>query len=570
MIWSFSPLGQGDAGQDASRSRVLDCSPLATSVSRPLPRSGWLAGVVLALVLSVPATAAAQDESNQCRVLELDTTPSEQLQIVIWLEDADGNFIDTLYITRLTGSYGLGNRPGLTEFNSAWRWPYGRRIQTFPVWSHRHGLQWPLVIFQNLDDSNLSHPFGESSRESFYCRPLRVGESQWDTQTCSSTVFTDKGVLSATETSRYPPRRDLEFDAGSDDDSVKIFRELNPFDAVSRPTPQADLPFRFIWPVPKDLPQGNYVVWMEVSEEFDHNEHYSIENYPSPDVRWSDYGLPGRGQPAVVYKVPFVIDDADEESSVAEYFGYGDPDGIDGMVREPDVTITTGVEGSGASRLLLDASGEVPFRVRVRSRPSPDKASPGAPYQLEIIAVNSRSMEATFLAPGDDDMEGRVAGYEIRYLIAETITEKNWPRATLAATSIGPVEPGQLQEMLVTELVPRTRYSIAVRAYDECRNLGPLAVTEVVTAEREIGEVGWCFIATAAYGSSMASELDMLRRFRDRYLRTHATGELAVESYYTFGPALAKMVGSSDTLRRAVRAGLAPVVDAVRDMSPSQ
>lgn len=570
MDWSFFSVKR-----DTPASRVLDSS--ASSSAPSLVSSGvsgasasLTATVVAALLLAMPATAAAQDDDNQCRVLELDSTASEDLQIVIWLEDSAGTFLDTLYITRLTGSYGLGNRPGLMEFNSAWRWPYGRRIQTFPVWSHRHGMEWPLVVFQNNDDSNLSHPFGQSSRENFYCRPLRSGENQWDTQTCSSTVFTDKGVLSSTGTSRYPPRRDLEFDTGSDDDSVRTFRELNPFDAVSRPTPQADQAFRFIWPVPRELPQGDYVVWMEVSEEFDHNDFYSIENYPSPDVRWSDYGLPGRGQPAVVYRVPFTINDSDQESSVVEYFGYSDPDGLDGRVREPDVTITTGVEGSGASRLLLAQDGEQSFRVRVRSRPSPDEADPGTPHQLEIVATNSRSIEATFLAPGDDDMEGRVAGYEVRYLIADTITEDNWSRATLAATSIGPVEPGQPQEMLVTELVPRTRYSIAVRAYDECRNLGPLAVTEVVTEEREIGEVGWCFIATAAYGSSMASELDMLRRFRDRYLRTHATGELLVESYYTFGPALAKMVGSSDTLRRAVRAGLAPVVDTVREMSPSR
>ena len=50
-----------------------------------------------------------------------------------------GDYIDTIYITQQTGTFGLGNRPGRFDFNSGPHWPYGRRITTFPVWSHaRH------------------------------------------------------------------------------------------------------------------------------------------------------------------------------------------------------------------------------------------------------------------------------------------------------------------------------------------------------------------------------------------------------------------------------------------------
>ena len=64
--------------------------------------------------------------------------------MVAWIEKADGTFVTTLYITAKTGLYGLGNRPGRFDFNSgpipdASRgvddmWPYGRRVNTFPVW----------------------------------------------------------------------------------------------------------------------------------------------------------------------------------------------------------------------------------------------------------------------------------------------------------------------------------------------------------------------------------------------------------------------------------------------------
>ena len=158
----------------------------------------------------------------------------------------------------------------------------------------------------------------------------------------------------------------------------------------------------------------------------------------------------------------------------------------------------------------------------------------------------------------------------MRYLVAEPVTEENWSRATVAATAIAPDEPGQVQLFDMGDLVPRTTYWVGIRAFDECRNLSPVTTVQIATEDRRIGEVAWCFVATAAYGSAMEQDVDMLRRFRDRFLRNNVTGELLVESYYTFGPALAKVIGSSDTLRRAARAGLSPIVEAVRELSPGQ
>ena len=114
--------------------------------------------------------------------------------------------------------------------------PYGRRIQTFPVWAHRHGMTFPRVVFQNGDEDNLSHPFTHSSPESPppYCRPIRPQETEFDAGTCASDAFTDKGTLSYDEPTRYPPRSDLQRIVGTDDESVDLFRALNPFDALAQ------------------------------------------------------------------------------------------------------------------------------------------------------------------------------------------------------------------------------------------------------------------------------------------------------------------------------------------------
>jgi hypothetical protein len=71
---------------------------------------------------------------------------------------------------------------------------------------------------------------------------------------------------------------------------------------------------------------------------------------------------------------------------------------------------------------------------------------------------------------------------------------------------------------------------------------------------------GGCFIATAAYGTPLAGELDILRDFRDEYLLTNPAGEALVEIYYSVSPPIADFIAERDGLRAVVRAGLVPVV----------
>lgn len=517
-----------------------------------------------------PTSQVDAAEDATCRIVQIDMTPSDDLQIVVWVEDAAGNYVDTAFITQLTGRYGMGNRPGIMEFNSAYRWPYGRRVSTFPVWAHRHGMSWPLVVFQDGDDRDLSHAMSQSSIEHFYCRPIAEREDMWDTQTCATKAYTDKGKLSSSQTSPYPPRTDVVFTAGIDDDDVRVFASMNPFDVVSRATPIGGETFRVDWQIPEGLPTGEYVVWVEASKEFDQNEHH---DYPEPEgIPWADYGAPYRGQPSVVYRVPFLLMPGTETVALtADYAGYGDPDGLDGELRAPDESITTGVPGSGASRLLLTADGDDMYRVRARALPAvADAEEPGIPRNVKVLDASPSAVSLAFTAPGDDGYTGTVAGYEVRYLAGEPVTAENFEQAIPAPVQGAPRPAGQTQVLEVGDLLPRLEYHLGIRAYDECKNYSGLTVVRATTADHAGGAVDACFVATAAYGSLMQQDVEMLRRFRDRFLRTHVTGELLVQSYYTFGPALARLIAPSDTLRRAARASLAPLVERVRTLAPGR
>jgi len=71
-----------------------------------------------------------------------------------------------------------------------------------------------------------------------------------------------------------------------------------------------------------------------------------------------------------------------------------------------------------------------------------------------------------------------------------------------------------------------------------------------------------CFIATAAYGTETASQLDILRDFRDQVLLKSVPGSRFVAAYYRVSPPVADFIAKSDFLRAVVREVLIdPVVN---------
>ena len=71
---------------------------------------------------------------------------------------------------------------------------------------------------------------------------------------------------------------------------------------------------------------------------------------------------------------------------------------------------------------------------------------------------------------------------------------------------------------------------------------------------------GLCFIATAAYGSPMAEEIQVLREFRDAYLITNRVGKALVDLYYRVSPPMAEFITEHPGLKPIVRAALVPAV----------
>jgi len=106
-----------------------------------------------------------------------------------------------------------------------------------------------------------------------------------------------------------------------------------------------------------------------------------------------------------------------------------------------------------------------------------------------------------------------------------------------------------------------------------------LAVVEQVVEEsaapqESSEEGGGCLIATAAYGSELAPQVQMLREIRDNQLMNTESGSAFMttfnELYYSFSPTIADMERESPVFKEIVKAGLTPMISTLSLMESAE
>lgn len=548
------------------------------------------------------APAGAVDPT--CRIVEVrfqpqgfpkQNTPSgrEELspQIAVWVEAAEGTFRKDLYVTRAVGVYGIGNRPGLDTLKSHFRWPYGRRPSSLPIWAHRRNKTYGFVVmggrcsnkydpanptlsscpkdfagFSSDDDRTIAYHFPVSSDEPYFCSPSgkktqNIGGV--DVVSCASSFYGSKGWYASGYTSVYPPRADLKIQGGSDHSDVLRFGNDNDVAAISAATPPngrvVDPPVR--WFTNSDVPDGDYVMWVEANIEGDFNAYYPPgQTRPDINAEWDHLGQDYIGQPSVVYKVPFRLDQSGRIATSVDYAGYADRLGRNGTVHPPDSTISQN-GGSGADRFRVVADENGNWRVKVSVSPCDPSTCemPMAPAALEVADVTDATMTLRFPVPDGPP----ASSYQVRYQVGMPITAENWDRASPAPPT-NLASPGSKVSTRIVGLSARTKYYVAVRPVNRCGMVGPISTVEAETQNPNFYTLSGCFVATAAYGSELAPEVDMLRRFRDEKLLTHPIGQLAVAGYYSVSPSLSTVIADSDGLRELSRRALRPVLTVAR------
>lgn len=598
------------AGLAALASLGLGAPAHATPPREPVPGAST----------PVPARPAEAELRSPDLFVEVHFHPVPGLQIAIWLTDENGEFVQDAYITQATGKLGIGNRPGIWNFLSSWRAPYGPRRNVLPYWGHAREVTYPQIIFHDERTvDSLGFHEQTSSYESYFCRPLLEHEQDaiLDSMTCPSPqVFrTDKGQFAPDGgTSIYPPRNDLaEFDEKHDSVDTKEFGKLNELDALTQSTPRGNTPEIVVVPIDSNsLPGGIGQIWIEVNLEADENDDWSFDRDDDHfvDPRLDRYGLPFLGQPAISYMVEFDIEERGYfKTDRAE--GYAAWDGSNGELAPIDDTISTS-KGSGVDRLqLFDLPRNRGQGVRLAvynhglddgtNDDSGDEGSgqdsgsgdagsgdggsvdpgtgtcrlrelPGV-ENFRTTAIDFDTVEVEFTVP---ESVGTGIPFNQVHLYYQTPAPEEFdPSMAVEASDVPPIchdytrneecinlVPGQPVRFEVDSLWGNYDYAFGISYEDRCTNESPVEVERATTPAREFQTIdSFCFVATAAYGAPWVDEVESLRDFRDTYLKTNALGREFIDLYYAYGPAFAHLIGGSEFLRGEARSLLRPLVD---------
>jgi hypothetical protein len=383
-----------------------------------LARAIGLAALVFGgLLASVAIVSPARGQETALRnggVVELRFTPTRFAQLAVWVESRDGERFRTVRLTSSVARHGIGNRPGASQMNSGFHWPYGRREGVLPVWAKRRAAapgarSWKRVIFQNrFSEGHASRSAADASPDNYFCLSFNIARSSkdaLDAVSCATQFNSDKGRYITqgdvdrgygepyedepgegrsrplSLESQYPPRRDATRCTASgcvdhpdvDDFKAHALDVMPEIDAVTMATASGDVEQRVLFDVPIDWPGGEYRACVEANVEGDYNETWSDLTFPTPltpgENAWDgyarDWGYAYRGQPSVVYCVDIVLG-----QSEAMWFATSEPSGSAGtwlthaddfgdmlpmweMTDDP-----VAAPGSGADRLQLDGNGD--------------------------------------------------------------------------------------------------------------------------------------------------------------------------------------------------------------------
>jgi hypothetical protein len=174
---------------------------------------------------------------------------------------------------------------------------------------------------------------------------------------------------------------------------------------------------------------------------------------------------------------------------------------------------------------------------------------PGVPTVTTLAATDISSYAGTIHM---SYTVGYFIPVEVRFA-CKRVTDPTW----FYTTWVSRTEDGNYTEML-TGLVSQTQYQFKAQLrYDGTVIEG--AVYQFTTAAGSSTSLNdllayfGCFIATAAYGSPTAEQIDVLREFRDVVLLKSTLGSRFVALYYRLSPPVADFIAGNDVMRTLVR-----------------
>ncbi|MEZ4265012.1 MAG: CFI-box-CTERM domain-containing protein [Myxococcota bacterium] len=193
-----------------------------------------------------------------------------------------------------------------------------------------------------------------------------------------------------------------------------------------------------------------------------------------------------------------------------------------------------------------------------------DLERPASPVLTEIVPADRRLVARW----SDDNNDEDGLTYEVYFSTSTIPDDPSTDSNVKSKTGITDKSYNIDDDSLKNDV----QYFVRVAAVDDADNMSvlsaqlsqtPVSSTDFWEHYQEVGGTekgGYCFIATAAYGSPMAGQLDLLRAFRDTVLLPTAPGRAFVSQYYRWGRFAAVFIAQRPALRAVVRVALVPLV----------
>ena len=185
-----------------------------------------------------------------------------------------------------------------------------------------------------------------------------------------------------------------------------------------------------------------------------------------------------------------------------------------------------------------------------------------------VIFLNTDSVAHTFSSgvPSDD-----IIGTEFNSGMLAPGDSAEWnPENTGEFPYFDMIHPWMEGLIIVQDVVEETHTEDVV----EETHTEDVVEEEVIVNQESEEKGGGCLIATAAYGSEMAPQVQLLREIRDNQLMNTESGSTFMtgfnELYYTFSPTIADMERENPMFKEAVKLGLTPMLSSLAIMENAE
>ena len=198
-----------------------------------------------------------------------------------------------------------------------------------------------------------------------------------------------------------------------------------------------------------------------------------------------------------------------------------------------------------------------------------------------VIFSNTDSVSHTFSSgvPSDDVIgtefnSGMLAPGDSAEWIPQNIGEFSyfdmihpWMQGTIIVQEAAAEEPVVVEEVVEEPVVVE-------EVVEEPVVVEEVVEEPVVATQESEEEGGGCLIATAAYGSELAPQVQLLREIRDNQLMNTESGKSFMsgfnELYYTFSPYIADYERENPLFKEVVKLGLTPMLSTLAIMENAE